>query len=152
MVVNWMGCEAVLRLLDEREAAYLAELGQLEVGAARIAELMTRCRRELERVATAREVVGDLPLAHPAAADAAGVVGVGVDAQVFAERVLAVLAERGGPVRCREVVAALGEDPRAAREVERVRHRLKKLVAAGLVGQTPAGLFTLTGEGGASIG
>jgi hypothetical protein len=46
-------------------------------------------------------------------------------------------------MRCREVAAALGEDPRVARHGERVRHRLKKLVAAEVVIEPEPGVFTL---------
>lgn len=46
-------------------------------------------------------------------------------------------------MRCREIVAALGEDPTVARHGERVRHRLKKLVAADLVIEAVPGEFTL---------
>lgn len=61
----------------------------------------------------------------------------------FGDRMLAVLAAHAGPVRCRQVVEALGL-PAGPREVERMRHRLKKAVAAGRVVRTPGGLFTLT--------
>jgi hypothetical protein len=55
---------------------------------------------------------------------------------------LTVLAGYAGPVRCRRVTEALGLEI-TARNVERVRHRLKKAAAAGVVVQTPRGLFTL---------
>jgi hypothetical protein len=53
-----------------------------------------------------------------------------------------VLARYAGPVRCRQVVEDLGLEV-TARQVEVIRHRLKKAVAAGVVVQTPGGLFTL---------
>ncbi|MBT2674908.1 hypothetical protein J7E95_29690 [Streptomyces sp. ISL-14] len=53
-----------------------------------------------------------------------------------------MLARYAGPVRCRQVVEDLGLEV-TARRVEVVRHRLKKAAAAGLVVQTPGGLFTL---------
>jgi hypothetical protein len=121
----------------------------LEQEAARIAELIEGCRWEVERLATAREVVSGL------VGEPTGAVAVGrdliPDGEGFTRRVLAVLAERG-PVRCREVVAALGEDPSVARHGERVRHRLKKLVTAGRVAEPQPGLFTLTGGSGPSPG
>jgi hypothetical protein len=64
----------------------------------------------------------------------------------FADEVIAVLAGLGRPARCHEVVARLGEDASVTRNVERVRHRLKKLAAAGRVEQTTAGMFTLPGD------
>ena len=60
----------------------------------------------------------------------------------FAEQVLQVLAGHAGPVRCRRVAEGLGLEI-TARNVERVRQRLKKAAAAGVVVQTPGGLFTL---------
>lgn len=145
-----MDRDQVLGLLREREAACDAELVRLEWEAARIAELIEGCRRESQRLVIAREVVAGLPVTGPSSA-AAGPSGREGTSGMDAERVLAVLAERG-PVRCQEVVAALGEDPKVARHVERVRHRLKKLVAAGRVAQPQPGVFTLTGESGPSPG
>lgn len=143
----------VLRLLDEREVACRAEADRLQAEAERIGALLAACRQEVERLATAREVVGELSAAYPAVIAAvavmpvpvAGAVAPGGDVEAFTKQVLAVLAERERPVRCREVVAALGEDPSVARHVERVRHRLKKLCAAGQVAQIAPGMFTLAG-------
>jgi hypothetical protein len=58
------------------------------------------------------------------------------------QQLLAILAAHPGPMRCREIVVAMGEDPRAARHGERVRHRMKKLVAADLVIAAVPGEFT----------
>ena len=141
--------DQVVRLLGEREAAVRAEWLRLEQEAARIAGLIEECRREAERLAIAREVLSGLVTgtAEPASAAA----DLNPDG-VFTDRLLAVLAEAGRPVRCREVVAALGEDPSVARHSERVRHRLKKLVTAGRVVEREPGLFTLTGDTGRSVG
>jgi hypothetical protein len=87
-------------------------------------------------LAIAREVLSGLGEELPGAV-AAGQ-GLKPDA-VFADQLLAVLAEAGRPVRCRDVVAALGEDPAVARHGERVRHRLKKLSTAGRGDRTGAG-------------
>jgi hypothetical protein len=50
------------------------------------------------------------------------------------------------------VLQALGEDPGVARNVERVRHRLKKLVRDGLVVESEPGVFTLAGIDPPAIG
>jgi hypothetical protein len=72
-----------------------------------------------------------LTLLAPVAAAASPGGGVpAVQSKEFGRRVLTVLAAHAGPMRCRDVVAALGADPPVARHGERVRHRLKKLVAA----------------------
>ena len=113
------------------------------------------CETELERLVTARQVVGELPAVHVAAAaddrpalpaprtGSAEVREHGQDAAaLFAEQVLQVLGGHAGPVRCRRVAEGLGLEI-TARNVERVRQRLKKAAAAGVVVQTPGGLFTL---------
>src|SRR5882724_12830706 len=105
---------------------------RLEQEAARIAGLIEECRREVERFAITREVLSGL------VTESAGPVPAVRDLRpdaVFPDQLLVVLAEAGRPVRCREVVAALGEDPLVARHGERVRHRLKKLVTAGRVSE-----------------
>jgi hypothetical protein len=146
----------VLQLLDDREAACRAEADRLQAEAERIGALLASCRQELERLVTAREVVGGLTVAYPAVAvmpeTVAGVASPGGDVEAFTKRVLAVLAERGRPVRCREIVQGLGEDASVARHVERVRHRLKKLCAAGRVAQIAPGVFTLAGATGTTRG
>lgn len=146
----------VLQLLDEREAACRVEADRLQAEAERIGALLASCRRELERLVAAREVVGELMMGYPGAVvmpeTVAGVASPGGDVEAFAKQVLAVLAERGRPVRCREIVQALGEDPLVARHVERVRHRLKKLRAAGQVAETAPGMFTLAGAAGTTGG
>jgi len=143
----------VLQLLDEREAACRAEADRLQCEAERIGALLAVCRQELERLVTARDVVGELTVAYPAAAvmpeRVAGAAAPGGDVEAFTVR---VLGERGRPMRCREVVAALGEDPLVARHVERVRHRLKKLCAAGQVAEPAPGMFTLAGAVGTTGG
>ncbi|WP_432990699.1 hypothetical protein [Dactylosporangium sp. CA-233914] len=145
----------VLRLLAEREAACRAEVDRLQAEVDRIGGLLVVCRQELDRVVTARGVVGELGVTDLAVAAPAGravVVASGADAESFTDRVLAVLAGHGGPVRCREVVAALGEDASVARHVERVRHRLKKLHQAGQVAEITPGMFTLARAGGPARG
>ena len=144
-----MDREQVLRLLQEREAVCQTEVARLEREAERIAELIVECRREAGRLATAREVVSGLVI------EASGTLpakpGRTPDA-VFGQQLLAVLAEAGRPVRCRDVVVALGDDPAVARHGERVRHRLKKLVTAGRVTESEPGLFTLADESGRPVG
>ena len=144
-----MDRDQILRLLGEREAAGRAEVLRLELEAARITGLIEQCRREVDRLAIASEVLSGL-VAGPAGAVPAG--RVLLPDAVFADQLLVVLAEAGRPVRCREVVAALGEDPSVARHGERVRHRLKKLVTAGRVSEVDPGLFTLAGDSGRSAG
>jgi hypothetical protein len=152
---DWVGCDEVLRLLQEREAACLGEVERLRGEAERIAELLRVCEQELARLSTARQVVGELPVvAHAVACPVRPEVPAqrsdsgrrptdATDAALaFGERALGVLAGYPGPVRCRQVVEGLGLEV-TARNVERVRHHLKKAVAAGRALSTPGGLFTL---------
>ena len=144
-----MDGDQILRLLAGREAAARAEWLRLEQEAARITALIEECRRETERLAITREVLSGLvtaPEEPVLAVSAAGRVGD------FADRLLVVLAEAGRPMRCREVVAVLGADPSVARHGERVRHRLKKLVAVGLVREVEPGLFTRSEDSGSTAG
>ncbi|MDT9699279.1 hypothetical protein [Streptomyces sp. P17] len=159
-----MGCDEVLALLREREAACRREAERLRGEAERIAGLLVVCEQELARVATACQVVGELPAAHGEAgpgrgripaprAEVSGTVGSQADEGTgeFTGRMLGVLAAYAGPVRCRQVVEGLGLEA-VPREVERVRHQLKKAAAAGRVVQTPGGLFTLARGGAAARG
>ena len=144
-----MDRDQILRLLAERAAACQAEVVRLEQEAARVAGLIEQRRREADRRVITREVLSGL-VGQPVEVVSAG--GVVEPGEVFADRLLAVLAEAGRPVRCRDVVAALGEDPLEARHGERVRHRLKKLAVAGRVSEVEPGLFTLAGGSGRSSG
>jgi hypothetical protein len=140
--------EQILRMLGEREAVGRAEVARLEEEAARLAVLIEGCRREVDRLATAREVLSGLVEELP------GAVPAGHDLRpepIVVDQLLTILGEAGRPVRCKDVVAALGEDP-SARRVERVRNRLKKLVTAGRVSETEPGLFTLAADSGTSAG
>lgn len=148
-----VGVDEVLRLLGEQETMCRAEVERLEVEQARIAGLLASCRVELERLVVAREVVTGLTSLPPLAATASPGGGVpAVQSAEFGQQLLTVLAAHAGPMRCRDVVAALGEDPRVARHGERVRHRLKKLVAADLVIESEPGVFTLADGRGPAFG
>ena len=139
-----MGVDEVLRLLGEQETMCRAEVERLDAEQARLAGLLADCRVELERLVVAREVVADLVPVPPVAvaASAGGGVPAGESTE-FGQQLLAILAAHPGPMRCREIVVAMGEDPRVARHGERVRHRMKKLVAADLVIEAVPGEFTL---------
>ncbi|WP_051810118.1 hypothetical protein [Actinoplanes subtropicus] len=144
-----MDREQILRLLGEREAVGRVEVARLEEEAERLTVLIEACRREVDRLAVAREVLSGLAEELP------GAVRVGHDLKpepIMLDQLLTVLGEAGRPVRCKDVLVVLGEDPAVARRVERVRNRLKKLVVAGRVVETEPGLFTLAAESGSSPG
>jgi hypothetical protein len=141
--------EQILRLLGEPEAVGRAEVARLEEEAERLTVLIDDCRREVDRLAVAREVLSGLAEELP------GAVPVGHDLRlepIMMDQLLTTLATAGRPVRCKDVVGALGEDPAVARRVERVRGRLKKLTAQGRVVETEPGLFTLADGSGSSPG
>ena len=103
-----MGCGEVLALLREREAAYRREAERLRGEAERIAGLLAVCEQELARVATACQVVGEVPVVHGAAgsgrgripaprAEMSGTVGSQATEGTgeFTRRMLEVLASNG---------------------------------------------------------
>lgn len=144
-----MDREQILRLLGEREAVGRAEVARLEEEAERLTVLIEDCRREVDRLAVAREVLSGLAEELP------GAVPVGHDLRpepIMMDQLLTILGDAGRPVRCKDVVAALGEDPAVARRVERVRNRLKKLAGQGRVVETEPGLFTLADDSGSPPG
>jgi hypothetical protein len=139
-----VGVDEVLRLLGEQETMCRAEVERLEAEQTRLADLLAACRVEVDRLVVAREVIAGLVPASPvaAAASAGGGVPAGENTE-FGRQLLSILAAHPGPMRCRQIVVAMGEDPKVARHGERVRHRLKKLVAADLVIEAVPGEFTL---------
>jgi hypothetical protein len=148
-----MDCDEVLGLLRGREAVCRGEAERLRGEAERIAGLLAACELELARLSTACQVVGELPALHVPAAEGRSVVpgpragtpgpgrgGVRETAEDFTERVLEALAGARGPVRCGQVVQWLGLEV-TARNVERVRHHLKRGAEQGRAVRTPGGLF-----------
>ncbi len=144
-----MDRDQILRMLGEREAIGRAEALRLEEEAARISVLIEACRREIDRLVIAREVLSGLveqvPGAQPAGDDLR-------PESVLVDELLTVLVQAGRPMRCRDVVTALGEAPAVPRRVEQVRKQLKKLVVAGRVVEPEPGLFTLADDDGPSPG
>jgi hypothetical protein len=145
-----MGFDDVSRLLEERRAAVEVELNRLEAEVERIAGLIASCRGERDELQIACRVVARLPLVRPvpeAVTDGNDPVSSDAPVEVFTPWVLGMLGRVGRPVRCQEVLQTMGEDPGVARNVERVRHRLKKLVRNGQLVESEPGMFTLAGIG-----
>lgn len=156
-----MGCQEVQQLLEERTVACRLEVERLRAEAERIVELIGVREAELIRLDTAREVVGQLPVAHTAEAAPAVVpaprsrpganaaaASRAAKAEAFTRKVAHVVeafaVNDGTAVRCKDVVEALGEEV-VPRRVEKVRHHLKRLVAAGALVEVGPGLFTPAG-------
>jgi hypothetical protein len=145
-----MGHEKVLRLLDERVASCRMELDRLGLEAARLAKLIEDRGLELDRLTIAREVIGALPdtdrALDSATSESGGGTETGVDAEtVLTDPFLGLVGDLGGKVCCRDIVTALGQNPRVARNAERVRRHLKLLVDQGHLLESRPGIFTLTG-------
>jgi hypothetical protein len=144
--------DGVLRLLDDRQGACRAQMDRLRQEAQRIAGLLDACALELERVSTAREVVAELSQATGDIQGPDPALVAQEDPDGFIDQVVAILAGRNVGMRCRELAEAFGEDPGVARNGERVRHRMKRLVRAGLVAEGEPGMFTLACAGGHATG
>ena len=83
----------------------------------------------IDRRSTARRAVSGLPVVGGVPDSSA--VAAGDEVEEFTVRLLAVLTGHGRPVRCRELAEALGRDTWVARNVDRLRHRMKRLVGIG---------------------
>lgn len=152
-----MGCEAVERTLEELVAGCRGNVDRLRGEMERIGKLLADAERELERLLAARQVLAELPDVHPptvkvklpAVRSAEQEPGPGgglarrAEREAFTATVLDVLAASRSPMRCKDIVAALGGDPEVPREAEKIRHHLKREKQAGRVVEREAGLFTL---------
>jgi len=152
-----VGCEAVERTLEELVAGCRGNVDRLRGEMERIGKLLADAERELERLLAARQVLAELPDVHPptvkvklpAVRSAEQEPGPGgglarrAEREAFTATVLDVLAASRSPMRCKDIVAALGGDRGVPREAEKIRHHLKREKQAGGVVEREAGLFTL---------
>lgn len=139
----------VLALLAEQEAACLAEVDRLRAEAERIAAVLAERESELGEIQAACRVVGRLSPVLVAAGDQRPVASAAspreagdLSGSEIAERIEGVLARYPGAVRAGQVAADLGLDP-VPRQVERVRHALRRQVGAGVAVKVPGGAFAL---------
>lgn len=155
-----MGCEAVERALEGFVAACRSDVERIRGEWERIGVLLAAREAELARAVTAQEVLTALPGVHPptvevkfpaprggsatAPVEVGGALARAEAREEFTAQVLDLLSASRVPMRCKDVVTALGGDAEVAREVEKVRHHLKRAKREGLVREREAGLFTLT--------
>lgn len=143
----------VLALLAEQEAACLAEVDRLRAEVERIAAVLGERESELGEIQAACRVVGRLSPVLVAAGDQRPVASGSspvpspreagdLSGSEIAERIEAVLARYPGAVRAGQVAADLGLDP-VPRQVERVRHALRRQVGVGVAVKVPGGAFAL---------
>jgi hypothetical protein len=152
-----VGCGSVERVLEEYGAACRGEVERLRGEVERIGLLLTDREGELERLLTAQQVLASLPGVHPPtelvvlpAARAGqrepgsgGAPARAVERERFTAVLLDVLSSKRRPMRCKDLVLALDGDPEVPREVEKVRHHLKREMRAGRVLEREPGQFTL---------
>ena len=148
-----MGQVEVLALLREQEAACQAEADRLRAEGERIAVVLAEREAELAEIATACRVLGRLSSASAAAGEVRPAVSASspvpsprdtgdLSWQEIAEGIPSVLAKYPGAVRAGQVAADLGLGP-GARQVERVRHALRRSAAQGVAIAVPGGAFAL---------
>jgi hypothetical protein len=146
----------VERVLEEYVAACRGEVERLRGEVERIGLLLTDRQGELEQLLTAQQVLASLPGVHPPtdlvvlpAARAgqrepgSGAPARAVERERFTAVLLDVLSSKRRPMRCKDLVLALDGDPEVPREVEKVRHHLKREMRAGRVLEREPGQFTL---------
>lgn len=149
---------SLMEALQTREAAARGRVEELR-------EQLEAAESEVFRLVIARQTVEEV-LGAPSGALAPGVEPIppaglarvagllvaaeaGGDATVTSpvyRRIAAVFAETAGPLRCKEVCAALGEEATASR-METMRSKLKRLAERGVLAETEPGLFALAAEG-----
>jgi hypothetical protein len=145
-----------MEALEAREAAARGRAEELR-------GQLAAAESEISRLVVTRETVAEV-LAAPSGALPPGVEPVPVAGLVQAaallvaaeaggdqavtspayRRIAAVFADTAGPLRCREVCTALGEEATASR-VETMRQKLKRLTERGVLAEPEPGLFALAG-------
>ena len=147
-----------MEALEAREAAARGRAEELR-------GQLAAAESEVSRLVVTRETVAEV-LAAPSGALPPGVEPVPVAGLVRAaallvaaeaggdqavtspayRRIAAVFADTAGPLRCREVCTALGEEATASR-VETMRQKLKRLTERGVLVEPEPGLFALAATG-----
>ena len=147
-----------MEALEAREAAARGRAEELR-------GQLAAAESEVSRLVVTRETVAEV-LAAPSGALPPGVEPVPVAGLVRAaallvaaeaggdqavtspayRRIVAVFADTAGPLRCREVCTALGEEATASR-VETMRPKLKRLIERGILAEAEPGLFALAATG-----
>jgi len=157
---------SLMAALEARERACRSSVEELRERIAGLSQELSRVEAEFSRLQITRETVkavltegplavaGDMPgPAGPGAGSgdvaaallAAEAVG---DVAVMSpdyQRIIALFATTGAAMRCREVCEQLGLET-AARHVEGMRAKLKRLVEQGILAETAPGLFKVDGR------
>ncbi|WP_063793960.1 hypothetical protein [Streptomyces hirsutus] len=159
---------SLIEALEAREAAARGRADRLREQIAGLSEELSRVEAELSRLRIIRETVDEVLSDGPGAAAPVGNVELAVlpltdlapvmlaaeasgDATVTSpahRRILVAFAEAPGPLRCKDVCAAVGLGTQA-NHVEGMRSKLKRLVERQILAETEPGLFTLSSRSGA---
>ncbi|WP_395292437.1 hypothetical protein ACF9IK_01725 [Kitasatospora hibisci] len=161
---------SLIEALEAREATARGRVDRLREQIARLSEELSRVEVELSRWQITRqtvdEVLADVPVvagadrvgdAESAVLPLADLVPVVLAAEVSGDamvtspayrRILVVFAETSGPLRCKDVCAAVGLGMEA-KHVEGMRSKLKRLVERQILAETEPGLFALSSRAGA---
>jgi hypothetical protein len=145
------GMGSLLQRLEEHEAAARDQVERLRAQIASLSARLTGEEETLSRLGITRQTVlsvlgdDDAGVAAPAAAAPDETVPV----PTADRRVLDVFAAAGQPLRVKQVCQAL-EEGAEPRQVERTRHKLKRLVERGLLAEPHPGLFVTASAAGAA--
>jgi hypothetical protein len=154
---------SLIEALETREAAARGRADRLREQIAELSEELSRVEVELSRLQITRQTVDEVLADGPGAAAPVGDVELAVlpltdlapvmlaakasgDATVTSpayRRILVAFAEAEGPLRCKDVCAAVGLGTQA-NHVEGMRSKLKRLVERQILTEAEPGLFALS--------
>jgi hypothetical protein len=143
------GMDSLLQRLEEREAAARDQVERLRAQITSLSAQLAAEEDTLSRLAVTRQTILTV-LGGDDTVDA-GVATPPVAAHdaipEASQRVLDVFAAAGQPLRAKDVCQAVGAGT-DARQVERMRTRLKRLVGRGVLAEPQPGLFVIPGTAG----
>jgi hypothetical protein len=131
----------LLDLIDAREQALAGEAGQAQAAMDELAARLREVQQEIADLQVTRKTLLSLaaqagqPAAEPAAPAPA------LPGHPAYQQILDAFAELRRPLRARDLCTAL-DLPIAAKNVESIRSKLKKLASRGILTEPEPGLFT----------
>ena len=128
----------ILDLIAERETAAHAAVAALRDQITALTDQLTRAETELTELAITRKILIRLTTDTETTTPLDTTVASGPY-----QRILAVFATATNPIRAKDVCLAL-DTTATARDAEKMRARLKRLVARKVLSETEPGMFTLT--------
>lgn len=152
----WCVVASLLAAIEAREGQAIERAEQLRKQIDALSVQLQEAEAHQTRLAITRETVREL-LDEPQAAVAQITTAATAVPHAVAvsgpmqqtpgyEQIMTVLEQARGPLRCKDILAALQWDSQS-RHIEGVRSKLRRLEARGLVTQVGAGLFQPAGAG-----